>query len=78
MKEISFTNMQKNMASVLDRVAANGKVVAVRKGGKRLVFLVPPDVFTGLMETEHLLGSPKNARRLLGALSRTGSAKLRF
>ncbi len=46
----------------------------VRKGGK-MVAQVPADEPVGPMETEYLLRSPRNARRLLSALSRTRVAK---
>jgi antitoxin YefM len=39
------------------------------------VALVPADELAGLMETAHLLRSPKNARRILNALARAKSRK---
>jgi antitoxin YefM len=36
------------------------------------VALVPAGELAGLMETAHLLRSPRNARRLLTALNRAG------
>jgi PHD/YefM family antitoxin component YafN of YafNO toxin-antitoxin module len=47
----------------------------VRKGGKTMVAQVPADELVGLTETEYLLRSPRNARRLLSALSRIRVAK---
>ncbi len=47
----------------------------VRKSRKMMVVQVPPDELAALTETAHLLRSPKNARRLLSALSRTRVAK---
>jgi antitoxin YefM len=75
MKEISFTNSRKNTVSVLDRVAKDGEFVAIRKNVKRIVGPDSADELAGRMETAHLLRSPKNARRLLRALSRTRVAK---
>ena len=37
--------------------------------------MVPADELTGLMETAHLLRSPKNAQRLLVALRRAKGGK---
>ena len=48
----------------------------VRKSRKMMVVQVPPDELAALTETAHLLRSPKNARRLLSALSRTGTPLL--
>jgi antitoxin YefM len=50
-------------------------VVIVRRRGARDVALVPADELAGLLETAHLLRSPKNARRLLTALRRAERGK---
>ena len=42
----------------------------VRRRGARDVALIPAEELAGLMETAHLLRSPKNAERLLRALHR--------
>jgi len=75
--ETSYTNLRQSLASVLDRVANDREVVIVRRRGERTVAMVPADELMGLIETAHLLRSPKNAQRLLTALRRavTGKAK---
>lgn len=75
--ETSYTSLRQNLASVLDRVIEDQEVVIVRRKGSRDVALVPASELSGLMETAHLLRSPRNARRLLAALRRakTGRAK---
>jgi antitoxin YefM len=40
----------------------------VRRRGARDVALIPASELAGLMETAHLLRSPRNARRLITAL----------
>ena len=70
MTETSYTNLRQQLASVLDRVADDHEIVIVRRKGGRGVAMVPADELNGLMETAHLLRSPKNARRLLTALKR--------
>jgi antitoxin YefM len=47
----------------------------VRRKGDRRVAMVPADELAGLVETAHLLRSPKNAQRLLTALRRATSRK---
>jgi antitoxin YefM len=42
----------------------------VRRRSAKDVALVPAEELAGLIETAHLLRSPKNARRLLAALRR--------
>jgi len=46
----------------------DNEIVIVRRTGAASVALVPADELSGLIETVHLLASPKNALRLLTAL----------
>ena len=46
------------------------ETVIVRRRGARDVALLPASELAGLMETAHLLRSPRNARRLQSALRR--------
>ena len=70
MTETTYTNLRQSLASVLDRVANDHEVVIIRRKGDKKVAMVPADELAGLMETAHLLRSPKNAQRLLTALRR--------
>lgn len=73
--ETSYTNLRANLASVLNRVADDQEVVIVRRRGGGDVALVPASELAGLMETAHLMRSPKNARLLLAALRRAKRGK---
>jgi antitoxin YefM len=73
--ETTYTSLRENLASVLDRVVADQEVVIVRRRGAEDVALVPAAELAGLVETAHLLRSPRNARRLLTALRRAQSGK---
>jgi antitoxin YefM len=55
---------------VLKQVADDHEVVIVRRKSAGDVALVPAEELASLMETAHLLRSPRNARRLLRALRR--------
>jgi antitoxin YefM len=68
--ETSYTHLREDLASILGRVAADREVVIVRRRGAGDVALIPADELAGLIETAHLLRSPKNAQRLLAALGR--------
>lgn len=70
--ETTYTSLRQNLASVLDQVVDQRETVIVRRRGARDVALVPADELAGLIETAHLLRSPRNARRLLSALRRAG------
>ena len=68
--ETTYTSLRERLAAILDQVVEDREVVIVRRRGARDVALVPADELTSLMETAHLLRSPKNAQRLLAALQR--------
>jgi antitoxin YefM len=66
--ETTYTALRENLASVLDRVVDDQETVIVRRKGGRDVALVPASELASLDATAHLLRSPNNAKRLLGAL----------
>ncbi|MGO9518622.1 MAG: type II toxin-antitoxin system Phd/YefM family antitoxin [Candidatus Korobacteraceae bacterium] len=73
--ETTYTSLRERLASVLAQVADDQEVVIVRRRGAKDVALVPAEELSSLMETAHLLRSPKNARRLLAALQRAKQGK---
>jgi antitoxin YefM len=73
--ETTYTSLRENLASVLDQVVDQQEAVVVRRKCVRDVALVPAAELAGLMETAHLLRSPKNARRLMAALRRAEGGK---
>jgi antitoxin YefM len=75
--KITYANLRENLASVLDQVVDQQETVIVRRRGSRDVAIIPADELAGLMETAHLMRSPRNARRLLTALHRAESGKAR-
>lgn len=68
--EASYTEARENFARLLDRVTEDREVVYIRRRGRERVALVAAEELSSLMETAHLLRSPKNAARLLSALQR--------
>jgi antitoxin YefM len=73
--ETTYTSLRENLATVLDQVVDQQETVIVRRRGSRDVALIPASELAGLMETAHLLRSPRNARRLLTALHRAERGK---
>jgi len=73
--ETTYTSLRQRLASVLNQVAEDQEVVIVRRRGGKDVALLPAGELASLMETAHLLRSPKNARRLLKALRRASRGK---
>ena len=73
--ETTYTSLRANLASVLDQVVDQQETVIVRRRKSRDVALVPASELAGLMETAHLLRSPRNRQRLLTALRRAERGK---
>jgi antitoxin YefM len=73
--ETTYTTLRQELATILNQVANDQEVVIVRRKGARDVALVPASELAGLMETAHLLRSPRNAQRLLRALRRAEQRK---
>lgn len=73
--ETTYTQLREHLAGVLQQVTDHQEVVIVRRRGAKDVALIPADELSSLMETAHLLRSPKNAGRLLSALARAGKGR---
>lgn len=73
--ETTYTSLRQNLSSVLDQVVDQQETVIVRRRGSRDVALIPAQELAGLIDTAHLLRSPRNARRLLTALDRAKRVK---
>lgn len=68
--ETTYTQARENFARLCDEAANNQEVVFIRRRNAEDVALIAASELSGLLETAHLLRSPKNARRLLAALQR--------
>lgn len=68
--ETTYTKLRQNLAAVLDQVVDRQETVVVKRKGAGDVALIPAVELSGLVETAHLLRSPKNAKRLVAALHR--------
>jgi antitoxin YefM len=73
--ETTYTRLRQNLARVLDQVVEDQETVIVRRKNAADVALIPASELAGLMETAHLLRSPRNAKRLLAALGRARRGK---
>ena len=68
--QITYTQARAGLASLLDEVTKNREVVIIQRRGCEDVAMITANELTGVLETAHLLRSPKNAKRLLTALDR--------
>jgi antitoxin YefM len=67
---INYDKASLDLAKLIDRVADDREIVIIDRPGSEGVALVAADELSSLLETAHLLRSPKNAERLLAALER--------
>ena len=74
--QTTYTHARANLAAFCDEVTANREVVIIHRRGAEDVALIAAEELGGLLETAHLLRSPKNAERLLTALARAQSRTL--
>lgn len=68
--ETTYSQAREQLKTLMDRTVNNREVVIVRRRNADAVAMIAADELESLMETAHLLRSPKNAERLLGALAR--------
>lgn len=75
--QTTYSNARENLASLLDSVTADREIVIINRRGREDVALVTASELASLLETAHLLRSPKNAERLLKALQRAQAKTLK-
>ena len=68
--ETTYTAARANLARLLDAATDDREIVRIRRRGADDVALIAADELESLLETVHLLRSPRNAERLLTALNR--------
>lgn len=68
--ETTYTQARANLAHFLDRAVDDRETVIITRSGAPSAALIAAAELESLMETAHLLRSPKNAARLLKSLQR--------
>ena len=71
--ETSYAQTMPNLNVLLDRVVNDREIIYIKSQSGENVALIAADELQSLLETMHLLRSPKNAERLLNAISRAGT-----
>ena len=70
MLKTTYTKARANFAGLCDEVTKNREVVIIGRRSGESVALIAADELESLVETAHLMRSPRNAQRLLAALQR--------
>ena len=68
--ETTDTAARANLAKLLDAAVEDREITLIRRRNGEDVALMAADELEGMLESAHLLRSPRNAERLLAALQR--------
>jgi antitoxin YefM len=68
--QTTYTRARANLAKLMDSVAEDREIVIIERRNAENVAMVAAEELNSLLETAHLMRSPKNSRRLLSALAR--------
>jgi len=68
--QTTYTQARASLATLLDEVINHREVVIIQRRGSEDVAMISADELTGILETAHLLRSPKNTERLLSTLDK--------
>ena len=66
----TYSQARANLANLLTAAAKDKEIVLINRRNAEDVALISSSELSALMETAHLLRSPKNAQRLLTSLNR--------
>ena len=75
MRQVSFTEFRKNLATHIDRVTADHVELLVTRQNHEPVVVVSQSDWEGMKETAYLLASPANAERLLQSIAELDAGK---
>ena len=74
---VSYTAFRERLADYMDQVTQDRTELHVTRQGSPSVVVLAEQEYASIMETLHLLSSPKNARRLLDSIADANAHKLR-
>jgi antitoxin YefM len=73
--ETTYTQARANLKALLDEASDSREPIIIHRRDGEDVALIAVDELRSLIETAHLLRSPRNAERLLKALTRAQQKK---
>ncbi|NOX17270.1 MAG: prevent-host-death protein [Chlorobi bacterium] len=72
---LTYSQARANLAKLLDKVSLDKEIVIIRRKNSENVAMISESELSGILETAHLLRSPKNAQRLLKSLLKAQAGK---
>ena len=76
MGHVSYTDLRTNLAKYMDEVCDSRASLHITRQNARTVVMVSEEEYEGMVETLHLLRSPKNAERLRRSIKAAEAGKL--
>jgi antitoxin YefM len=73
--QTNYTQARAHFAELLERVTKDQMPIIIKRRGREGVVMIPESEYDSIMESYHLLRSPKNALRLYEALNRALEGK---
>lgn len=73
----TYSKARANFAKLCNQAADNREVIIISRRNSDDVALIAASELSSILETAHLLRSPQNAKRLMTALKRARSKKLK-
>ncbi|MBK7266158.1 MAG: type II toxin-antitoxin system prevent-host-death family antitoxin [Ignavibacteriales bacterium] len=74
----TYTQARENLATILDTVSKNNEVVIINRRNAENVAIISESELNSLLETAHLLRSPRNAERLMETIGDALADKILF
>ena len=76
MDVMTYSEARKNLKSVMDKIVADrSEMIITRRNGEAVVMVSLAD-WNSIVETEYLLASPENARRLRESIAQAERGEL--
>ena len=75
MRTRTYSDAREHLATVIEDVISTREAELITRRGYETVAVIPAAELAGLLETAHLLRSPKNARRLFFGLTKVVAKK---
>ena len=76
MSHVSYTELRTKLAKYMDEVCDSRAPLRITRQNARSVVMLSEEEYEGMVETLHLLRSPKNAERLLRSIKAADAGKL--
>ena len=75
--ETTYSQAREQLKTLMDRAIDDREVIVVHRRSGDSVAMIAADELQSIMETAHLLRSPKNAERLLAAVAQARGGDLK-